>query len=92
MIINNVENHDTEEPTTFNLAIKNYRTKVSNRYEEPQNIEYKVDMLRTFVKRCNSRKVNEFQYYITNDADNAKPIPLSIHSIVVKYTISGQVR
>lgn len=92
MIINNVETETTNEQVSFNLSIRNYRTKISDRYSVPQNLLYKVDMLRTYVKRCNSRKVNEFQYTMTYDDENAIQIPLSIHSIIVKYTVSGQVR
>jgi hypothetical protein len=93
--INNVEHEDVEEDVSYNLNIKNYRISRSDRYVEPQNFGYKVDMLRTFVKRCNSRKVNEFQYTLssdTGDNGNAIQLPLSIHSIIIKYTISGQVR
>lgn len=95
IIINNVEPEDVTEDVSFNLAIKNYRLNVSNRYDEVQNLLYNVNMLRTFVKRCNSRKLNEFQYTLSSDTDyngNAIQVPLSINSIIVKYTMSGQVR
>ena len=92
IIINNVEIDDVNEDVSFNLSIKNYRTKVSDRYAVPQNLLYEVNALRTYVKRCNSRKVNEFQYTLEYDSDNAIQLPLSVHSIIVKYTISGRVR
>ena len=95
IIINNVEYEDVKRDVSYNLDIKNYRITSSYRYEEPKNFTYKVDMLRTFVKRCNSRKVNEFQYTLSSDTgDNGDMIqlPLSIHSIIIKYTVSGQVR
>lgn len=95
IIINNVENGIDVENVSYNLEVKNYRISSSNRYLEPENFSYKVDALRTFVKRCNSRKVNEFQYTLSSDTgDNGDVIqsPLSIHSIIIKYTISGQVR
>lgn len=95
IIINNVEYEDVKHDVSYNLDIKNYRITSSYRYEEPKNFTYKVDMLRTFVKRCNSRKLNEFQYTLSSDTgDNGDVIqlPLSIHSIIIKYTVSGQVR
>lgn len=95
IIINNVEHEDVKEDVSYNLDVKNYRISSSYRYVEPQNFSYKVDMLRTFVKRCNSRKVNEFQYTLssdTGDNGNVIQLPLSIHSIIIKYTVSGQVR
>ena len=92
MIINNVETEDLDENVSYNLTVKNYRTDISNRYEDAKVLDYKVNMLRTYVKRCPSRKVNQFQYTISNDKDNAIQLPLSIHSIIVKYTIGGQVR
>lgn len=93
--INNVEQNEYTEEVSYNLDIKNYRLNISNRYNESQNLVYKVNMLRTFVKRCNSRKVNEFQYTLSSDTGmngSFKQIPLSIHSIIIKYTIAGQVR
>ena len=92
MIINNVETEDLGENVSYNLTVKNYRTDISNRYEDAKVLDYKVNMLRTYVKRCPSRKVNQFQYTLSNDSDNAIQLPLSIHSVIIKYTIGGQVR
>lgn len=94
IIINNLEGENNSE-ATCNLSITNYRISTSDRYVEPQNLEYKVNTIRTFVKRCNSRKLNEFQYTISSDTgDNGSAIqhPINIHSIMIKYSISGQVR
>ena len=92
IIINNVEPENSYENVSYNLSIKNYRITISNRYEDVKTMEYEVNMLRTYVKRCNSRKVNQFQYTVSNDKDNVIQLPLSIHSIIVKYSIGGQVR
>lgn len=90
--INNVEQENVIENVSFNLSIKNYRHVSSDRYLDAKNLVYQVDTLRTYVKRCNSRKVNEFQYTLSNDLNTAIQLPLSVHSVIIKYTISGQVR
>lgn len=95
IIINNVSTDEGDLETSYNLEIKNYRIEPSDRYLEAQNLLYKVNTLRTFVKRCNSRRVNEFQYTLSSDTDeNGSEIqmPVKIHGINIKYSISGQVR
>ena len=92
IMINNVQTETLDEPVSFDLSIRNYRTGISDRYYEPLNFEYDVNLLRSYVKRCNCRKVNEFQYKLSADMETAKPKPLSINSIVIKYTLGGQLR
>jgi hypothetical protein len=92
IIVNNVETEDLGEAVSYNLQIKNYRVNISNRYDDVKTMNYKVNMLRTYVKHSSSRKVNEFQYILSNDSENAIQLPLSIHSVVIKYTVGGQVR
>ena len=90
IMFNNVQ--DDVRITSFKLAIKNYGTVVSDRFNGDSFIEYNVDLLRTFVKKCNSRKVNEFQYILSNDDETLSPSPLSLHSIIIKYNLGGQVK
>lgn len=91
IFFNSVQN-DEPKTVSFKLAIKNYGTVVSDRYEQDNFVEYDVDLLRTFVKKCNSRKVNEFQYILSNDNETLNPEPLSLHSIIIKYNLGGQVK
>ena len=44
------------------------------------------------IQRLNYSKINEFQYQLSYDEENAIEIPLSINSISIKYKIGGQVR
>ena len=92
IIINNVEPENIDENVSYNLNVKNYRLSISDRYEDVKTMDYVVNMLRTYVKRCNSRKVNQFQYTISSNDENAIQLPLSIHSIIVKYSMGGHVR
>ena len=92
--INNVCDEDYKE-ISFNLQITNYRDSGHSSYVEPKTLVYKVNLLRTYVKRCNVRKVNQFQYLLSSDTGengNAIQTQFSIHSIIVKYSIAGQVR
>ena len=91
--INNVQTGDNINEVSFDMSIVNYRNQVSNRYEEPVNIEYQVNLLRSYVKRCNSKKVNEFQYKLSNaDERITQHTPLSVNSIIIKYSLGGQIR
>ena len=94
MTFNDVQTMNVEYPVVFDLFIKNYRTDVSNRYNDVQELSYNVNMLRTFVKRCNTRKINEFQYVLKNKTNLIKELsqPLSLNSIVIKYNYAGEVR
>lgn len=81
---------ESDESDTIRLQVTNYRKNVSA--GEEQTIEYKVNVLRTFVKRLNYFKVNQFQYTISNDDVDENPHPFAIDSILIKYKITGQVR
>ena len=81
---------DTETPLSMILNVRNYRKQVDA--GKPQILEYKVDTIRTFVKRLNHAKINEFQYLLSNDEDNVIQKPLSLANISVKYKILEEVR
>lgn len=90
---------DSDEDIYLDLTLYNYRKKMHQ--SEIESFKFNVDSIRTYVKRLNYSKVNEFQYLLTsnvNDAAdeeealNVPKVPLSLSSITVKYKISGQVR
>ena len=79
----------------FKLQVNCYRKKINGNINEPNdfvNVNYKVETIRTFVQRLNYSKINEFQYQLSSDEENAIEIPLSLNSITIKYKIGGQVR
>lgn len=83
------------EDLDFKLQVNCYRKKVNGNVNEPDdylNVNYKVESIRTFVQRLNYSKINEFQYQISYDDENAFEIPLSLNSISIKYKVGGQVR
>ena len=75
---------------SFYLRANNYRKKMDT--SEIQTVEYEVDTIRTFVKRVNYPKVNEFQYEIRYKDEDAVKYPLSLSGLTIKYKINGQVR
>ena len=78
------------ERSTCDLNILNYRKDVD--VGDTKTLEYKVDTVQTFVQRLNHFKLNEFQYTLKTDHDNAIQFPLGLSSITIKYKITGQVR
>ena len=81
---------DGSEPFTCALDVTNYRNVATD--EKAQILEYTVDISRTYVKRLNFAKVNQFQYTLRNDSDNAYQLPLSLTSVIIKYGIKERVR
>ena len=80
---------DNDNKFTFRMRATNYRKLVSEK--QPETLEYKVDVIRTFVKRFNFAKVSEFQYSLYNNED-ARPQPFAITNLAVKYKITGNAR
>lgn len=90
---------DTDKDIYLDLTLYNYRKKLHE--SDVESFKFNVDSVRTYVKRLNYSKVNEFQYLLTSNVDdaadtsesaNVPKAPLSLSSITVKYKISGQVR
>lgn len=81
---------DNDEDFSFNLDIMNYRKNANA--GKPETINYNIDIVRTYVKRLNYFKVNEFQYQLRTDTEKAIQIPLSLSNITIKYKVQGQVR
>ena len=90
MTFSAVENEDANTSLSINLTVKNYRHFVDEGKEEV--FDYRVQLIRTFVKRLNYAKVREFQYTLRMDNENAIKLPLSLSAISIKYKIGGQVR
>lgn len=79
----------------FKLQVTNYRKTVNGNIgndDEYTTVNYTVESARTYVQRLNYSKVNEFQYMLSSNEQNAINIPLSLSGITVKYKISNQVR
>ena len=94
---------DNQTDIVMNLKVRNYRKtadygkNLSNSKRIEDGLIYKVDMTRTFVKRLNYYKLNEFEYTLTNYSEETNNkildiVPLSLTSISIKYLITGQVR
>jgi hypothetical protein len=83
-----VEN--TNIPVNVDLSIRNYR-KLANE-GKAENFEYDVDIIRTFVKRLNYIKVNEFEYELKADLNAYKQSALSLSNISIKYSIGNEVK
>ena len=81
---------DNQQLLTYVMDIINYRKTVDQ--AQSKLLQYKVQVIRTFVQRLNHFKVNEFQYTLKTDLEEAIQVPLSVSDISIKYRISGQVR
>ena len=75
---------------TINVQIKLYRKSVT--LKEPDIIDFKIDELRTFVKRFNYWKINELQWGLSNDDYTKIPARLILNGISIKYEIGEEVR
>lgn len=86
-------NYDTSS-ISFKLQVNNYRKKLDGYIgdDEYTFVNYTVEAARTYVLRLNYSKVNEFEYLLSSDEENAISIPLSLNSITIKYKIGSQVR
>lgn len=81
---------DRKSPLSIRLDVKNYRKQIDD--GKPELFDYKIDVIRTFVKRVNYAKVCEFQYEIRYDDDTYTNVPFEVSAITIKYKITGQVR
>lgn len=75
---------------TMLAQIKLYRKKITVR--EPETIDFRIEGLRTFVKRFNYWKINEVQWGIANDNSTSVPQRLELNGISIKYEIGDEVR
>jgi len=82
------ESNDIEQ--TMLSQIKLYRKQFTLR--EPEVIGFKINSYRTFIKRFNYWKINELQWALASDSDNANPSQLRLNGLTIKYEISEEVR
>lgn len=87
-----VQGEEVPQDYTMNLDVCNYRKE--RNIVSTENFGYKIDMIRTCIKRLNYAKVCEFQYRLSADLDKyvETQVPLSLADVTVKYKIAGQVR
>lgn len=84
------ETEDEKSTKIMDAQIKLYRKKITIR--EPETIKFKIEELRTFVKRFNYWKINELQWGISNDTETSTPKRLELNGISVKYEIGEEVK
>lgn len=75
---------------TIVVQIQCYRKKLDTK--NPEIITFKIDELRTFVKRFNYWKLNEVQYALGSDNENIIPTKLKLNGITIKYELGEGVR
>lgn len=84
------DSDNTKLPKSMLAQIKLYRKKITLR--DPETVMFKIEELRTFVKRFNYWKINEVQWGLSNDDSTATPAPLELNGIGIKYEIGEEVR
>lgn len=74
------------------LTCKNFRKTAF--VSKEQVLEYKIDVVRTYVHRLNYLQSVQFQYLLSNDKTRApkEQTPLSLSAAIVKYEIGEAVR
>lgn len=74
------------------LTCKNFRKKAF--VSSDQVLEYKIDVVRTFVHRLNYMQSIQFQYRLGNDAARTpkEQTPASLSATIVKYEVEEAVR
>lgn len=90
MTFYNAEESEGRVSTTVDLSINNYRKYTDK--GKPENFEYDVEMIKTYVKRLNYSKINEFEYTLKSDDETVTPSPLSLGNISIKYRVGNEVR
>lgn len=90
LVFHLLDNGNPHTQHTILVQIQCYRKKLSTK--EPELINFKIDELRTFVKRFNYWKINEVQYALASDNETLTPTKLILNGISVKYEIGEEVR
>ena len=83
------DNQDNKQHTIL-IQIQCYRKKLDTKV--PELIAFKIDELRTFVKRFNYWKINEIQYALGSDNETAIPTKLRLNGVSIKYELGEEVR
>lgn len=89
--------NNTEYMFDIKLQINNYRKTIdgninSDMEDDYDVVTYDVNLIRTYVKRFNYFKVNQFQYKIFNNDTGYYEIPLCLNNLSIKYKIGDEVR
>ena len=74
----------------YKLYFKNYRD--LNNLTSSDTVEFEIEQLNTLIKRVTFMKTNAFQFQISNDATNTKPMPFVVPDIAIQYRITERVR
>lgn len=85
-----LEGAESDTQHTLMAQIKLYRKRVTVR--DPEVVAFKIEELRTFVKRFNYWKINEVQWGLGADLETATPTQLRLNGISVKYELGEEVR
>ena len=81
---------DSESSICMNLHVANYKKYMQ--ISKKQSFSFDINVIRTYVKKLNYSKVNEFQYVLSCNKECAIQVPLSLSNIMIKYKISRQVK
>jgi hypothetical protein len=76
----------------FKMIINNYRYRKKMVQDDVQTMEYYIDVVKTYVKRVNYPKINEFQYELRHNDEQVNRTPLSLTGVTIKYNVTGEVR
>lgn len=90
LVFHLLSEEDTNKQHSIIVQIQCYRKRLDTK--EPEIINFKIDELRTFVKRFNYWKINEVQYGLANDTESIIPTRLRLNGIGVKYEIGEEVK
>lgn len=74
----------------YKLYFKNYRD--LNNLTSSDTVEFEIEQLNTLIKRVTFMKTNAFQFQISNDSTNTKPMPFVVSDIAIQYRITERVR
>lgn len=74
----------------YKLYFKNYRD--LNNLTSSDTVEFEIEQFNTLIKRVTFMKTNAFQFQISNDGTNAKPMPFVVPDIAIQYRITERVR
>lgn len=85
-----LEGAESDTQHTLMAQVKLYRKRVTVR--DPEVVAFKIEELRTFVKRFNYWKINEVQWGLGADLETATPAQLRLNGISVKYELGEEVR
>jgi hypothetical protein len=90
MTFGSAVDNDIDNPIECQMEITNYRKTAHTARKEI--VGFKVDLIRTYLKRLRQLTTTEFQYKLESYLDEAIQIPLSLTHITIKYKLAEEVR